>query len=99
MLHDAEIAARHVTRSGALYPEEQVANLIDHLRVAAGLAAREALERCQGKVRRMREVEYRLHAIQIFGWLIGERAIFHPDAPLAAPLAIHLDANRRIHAL
>src|SRR5579883_3645779 len=98
MLHDAEIAARHVTRSGALYPEEQVANLIDHLRVAAGLAAREALERRQGKVRRVLEVEHGLHTIQMLGWLVGECAILHPDAPLAAPLAIYFDANRRIHA-
>src|ERR1051326_305334 len=82
----------------ALYPEKHVANLVDYLRVSACFAAGEALEGGEDEVGGVLEVEDGLHAIKVISRLVGERAVFDPDAPLAAPFAIDYHAELDIDA-
>src|ERR1700694_5060126 len=70
-----------------------MANLVDYLRIAACLAAWEALERGEYKIRCILEVEHRWHAIKVVGGGIGIGAVLHFYAPLAAPFSIDLDAE------
>src|SRR5690349_8176760 len=81
-----------------LYPEEHVAYLVDDPGVSARLAAGEALEGGEDEIRGVFEVEQRRQAIKVLGWLVGEGAVFHFDAPLVAPFAIHFDAKFDIDA-
>src|SRR3970040_2318259 len=62
----------HPRHSSHLYAEEQVPDLINHLLVAARLAAGEALEGGQHEVRWVLEVEGGLHALEVVGRLGGE---------------------------
>src|SRR6266571_6591120 len=82
----------------SLYPEEQVPDLIDYLRVSACLSAWEALEGGEHEVRGILEVEDSLHTVKVICWLVGECAVFHCDTPLSTPFAINLDTELRIHA-
>src|SRR5690348_14276823 len=82
----------------ALYPEKHVANLVDHLRVSACFAAGEALEGGENEVGGVLEVEDGLYTIQIISRFVGERTVFDPDAPLAAPFAIDYHAELDIDA-
>ena len=71
-----------------LYPEEHVANLVDHLRISARFTAWETLEGGEDEIGGVLEVEHRLHVVKIIGRLVGECAVFDPNAPLTAPTTI-----------
>src|SRR5260221_14380168 len=70
-----------------------MANLVDYLRIAACLAAWEALERGEYKIGCILEVEHRWHAIKVVGGGIGIGAVLHLYPPLAAPFSIDFDAE------
>src|SRR5258708_6641485 len=70
-----------------------MANLVDYLRIAACLAAWEALERGEYKIGCILEVEHRWHAIKVVGGGIGIGAVLHLYPPFAAPFSIVLDAE------
>ncbi len=75
-----------------------MANLVDHLRVSARFATWEALEGGKYKIGGVLEVKHGLRAVEIFSRFVGERAIFHLNAPLTAPFAINFDAKDNIDA-
>src|SRR5260221_12107737 len=78
-----------------LYAEKQMADLIDHLRVAAGLGAREALERRQHQIRGILKVEGCRHSSKAFGRLAPGLAVPAPGSPAAAAFASHHNAEGR----
>src|SRR5216683_9118 len=81
-----------------LNPEEQVPDLVADYRISAGFPAGEALIRGEHEVRGILKMEKGLDAIQILGWLGSIDAIFDDHPPLAAPFAIHNQAELRAHA-
>ena len=87
----------HLLENNIKDSEEQISELFNHLRIAAGLAAGETLEGGEYEVRWMCEVEGGLHAVEVIGSLGGKLAILHLHPPLAAPLAVHNYADGDVH--
>ena len=80
-----------------LYPEEQVADLVDYFGVSARLATRKALIGGEHEIRCIFEVENGLHVIKAVGWNTCELTVFDGSAPLPAPFAIDFDAEYSVY--
>src|SRR5690349_3933380 len=76
--------------------KEQIANFLDHLRVAAGLPSLKALEGGKHEVRWIK-AEDSLTVIEIFGRLGFKFTIFHTHSPFASPFTGNLNTIDHIH--
>src|SRR6478672_694937 len=74
-------------------------DLVDYRLITAGFAPWEALEGGEHEVGGVGEVELSGRAVKRFGGRVGEVAILDGDLPLAAPLAVYLNAEGRVDPL